>query len=409
MSAPTRFIGLDIHRQFVMVAAVDGQQHILFDPIKVPLDTFQSWTESQLQTTDQVAFEATTNAWTVYDHVQPLVAEVTVADAHKISLISRSPRKTDQHDALILAKLLAAHLLPAVWVPPQPVRELRDLIAHRRHLVRDRTATKNRLHSILHRHNLYLPEGDPFSEANRAWWHALTLSRSEQLRVRHELLHIQHLTQLIEEVEAEIAYLSTQAPWCEQLAFLIQLAGVSWLSGMTILSAIGDITRFAGSRQLVGYSGLGASVHASGNTYRTGRITKQGRRELRTVLVECAWSTVRYSPFWKARFERLRARVGKQKAIVAIARKLLVVIWHVLSKREVDRQADPAAIARSLMKWAARQRMVASNGLKRSDFVWRELDRLGLGPHINQFVYNGHRYVRPPTALPVVREAADPT
>ncbi len=210
MTAPTRFIGMDIHRQFVMVAAVDGQQQILLNPIKVPLEAFKTWADTQLRTTDQVALEATTNAWTIYDNLQPLVAEVTVADAHKISLISRSPRKTDQHDALVLAKLLAAHLLPAVWVPPQPVRELRDLIAHRRHLVRDRTATKNRLHSVLHRHNLHLPEGDPFTEANHSWWQALTLSRSEQLRVRHELLHIQHLTQLIEEVEAEIAYLSTQ-------------------------------------------------------------------------------------------------------------------------------------------------------------------------------------------------------
>lgn len=221
MKAPTRFVGLDVHRQFVMVAAVDAQQHILLDPIKVPLDTFQAWASHQLQSSDQVALEATTNAWTVYDSILPLVAEVTVADAHKISLISRSPRKTDQHDALVLAKLLAANLLPTVWVPPQVVRELRNLIAHRRHLVRDRTATKNRLYSVLHRHNLYLPEGDPFTEANRAWWQALTLSRSEQLRVRHELLHIQHLTQLIEEVEAEIAHLSTQEPWCEQLAFLI--------------------------------------------------------------------------------------------------------------------------------------------------------------------------------------------
>jgi transposase len=110
----------------------------------------------------------------------------------------------------------------------------------------------------------------------------------------------------------------------------------------------------------------------------------------------------------KVPFERLRARVGKQKAIVAIARKLLVVIWHVLSKRKADRQADPPAIARSLMKWAARQRMAASNGLKRSDFVWRELDRLGLDSHINQFVYNGHLYIRPPTTPPAVREAADP-
>jgi hypothetical protein len=115
MQAPPRFIGMDIHRQFVTVAAVDEQQHILFDPVKVPLDTFQAWAETHLQTTDQVALEATTNAWTIYDRVRPLVAEVTVADAHKISLISRSPRKTDQHDALVLAKLLAANLLPAVW------------------------------------------------------------------------------------------------------------------------------------------------------------------------------------------------------------------------------------------------------------------------------------------------------
>ncbi len=406
MNTQTRFVGLDVHRQFVMMAAVDAQQQVLFEAVKVPLDTFKAWARMHLQATDQVALESTSNAWAVYDAVLPMVAEATVADAHKISLISKSPRKTNQHDALILAKLLAANLLPAVWVPPQEVRELRSLIAHRRHLVRDRTATKNRLHSVLHRHNLHLPQGDPFSEANRAWWQALALSSAEQLRVRHELLHIQHLSQLIDEVEVEIAQLSAQEPWCEQLAFLIQLPGVSWLSGMTILSAIGDVARFPGSRQLVGYSGLGASVHASGNTYRTGRITKQGRRELRTVLVECAWAAVRYSPFWKVRFERLRAQVGKQKAIVAIARKLLVVIWHVLSKREVDRQADPQAIARSLMKWASRYRMATSSGLSRPDFVWRELDRLGLGQHINQFYYSGHLYVRQPDAPPVVREAA---
>jgi hypothetical protein len=91
MQASAPFIGMDINRQFVMVAAVDEQQHILFDPVKVPLDTFQTWAETHLQTSDQIALEATTNAWPVYDHMWPLVAEVTVADAHKISLISRSP------------------------------------------------------------------------------------------------------------------------------------------------------------------------------------------------------------------------------------------------------------------------------------------------------------------------------
>lgn len=406
MSTVARFIGFDIHRQFVMITAVDAQQQVLFDAVRVPLDTFEEWARTQLRAADHVALESTTNAWAVYDVVAPLVAEVTVADAHKISLISRSLRKTDQHDALVLAKLLAATLIPAVWVPPDAVRELRGLVAHRRHLVRDRTAAKNRLHSVLHRHNLHLPTGDPFSQTNQAWWQALTVSSTECLRVRHELLHIQHLSTLIDEVEAEIARLSIQAPWHDQLAFLVQMPGIGLLSGMTILSAIGDITRFPSPRQLVGYSGLGASVHASGNTYRTGRITKQGRRELRTVLVECAWSAVRYSPYWKLRFERLKAQIGKQKAIVAIARKMLVVVWHVLTKREADRHADPQAVARALMKWASRHHAATALGVSRPDFVWHELDRLGLGQQLECFHYSGKLYVRQPEVPPVVREAA---
>jgi transposase len=406
MSTTPRFIGLDIHRQFVMITAVDAQQQVLFEGVKIALDTFEAWSQSQLCETDHVALESTTNAWAVYDVVEPLVAEVIVADAHKMSLISRSPRKTDQHDALVLAKLLAAKLMPAVWVPPDAVRELRGLIAHRLQLVRDRTAAKNRLHSVLHRHNLHLPAGDPFSQANQVWWQALTVSSTERLRVRHELLHIQHLSILIDEVEGEIAQLSVQEPWDDQLAFVVQLPGIGLLSGMTILSAIGDITRFPSPSQLVGYSGLGSSVHASGNIYRTGRITKQGRRELRRVLVECAWSAVRYSPHWKLRFERLKAQIGKQKAIVAIARKLLVVIWHVLTKRQADHYADPQAVARALMKWASSQRIATALGVSRPDFVWQQMDRLGLAKQLECFHYSGKLYVRQPEAPPAVREAA---
>jgi transposase len=224
----------------------------------------------------------------------------------------------------------------------------------------------------------------------------LSLSRAEQLRVRHELAHIQHLSTLLAEVETEIAHLSVEEPWSNQLAFVMQLPGVGLLSGMTILSAIGDIHRFPSASQLVGYSGLASSVHDSGKTHRTGKITKQGRRELRATLVECAWSAVRYSPYWRAIFERLAHRIGKQKAIVAVARKLLVVIWHVLTNQRSDRQADPQAVARSLMKWASRRRLATSIGLSRPAFVWRELDRLGLGPHMKHFEYTGHRYVRQP-------------
>ena len=96
---------------------------------------------------------------------------------------------------------------------------------------------------------------------------------------------------------------------------------------------------------MVGYSGLGASVHDSGQTHRTGRITQQGRKELRTVLVEAMWRAVECSDYWRVEFERLSRRLPPNKAIVALARKLLVVIWHVLIEQAADRHANADLVA----------------------------------------------------------------
>ncbi|MFQ6000346.1 MAG: transposase [Anaerolineae bacterium] len=112
---------------------------------------------------------------------------VVVVHPHHVKLIAASMVKTDRIDTSVLARLLAANILPAIWVPPIYVRELRALVSHRRRLVKQRTAAKNRLHSVLHRHNIVPPEGDPFSEANRQWWCNLPISSSERLRVRQDL------------------------------------------------------------------------------------------------------------------------------------------------------------------------------------------------------------------------------
>jgi hypothetical protein len=155
-------------------------------PVQVSLDKFPQWARTHLTGNDQLALEATSTAWLIHDELWGWVAQVTVANSYKIQLISPSPTKTDRHDALVLAKLQAAHLLPAVWVPPVPVRALRTLVAHRQQLTRDRTAAKNRLHSILHRHNIVWPAGDPFSETNQAGWQALGLSGADCLTIRHD-------------------------------------------------------------------------------------------------------------------------------------------------------------------------------------------------------------------------------
>ena len=388
----SRFVGIDIHKRHVVIAAVDQQQNVLLTPQKISNQRFNMWAHNHLKPSDQVAIEATTNSWTFHDQLEPLVNCVLVANSYKLKLITASSCKTDKHDAMVLAKLSAANLLPTVWVPPPPVRELRNITHHRWQLIQERTTAKNCLHAILHQHNILVPTGNPFLASQEEWWQNLALSPVEKLQIKHYWLTIHHCRELIQETEAALAQLSVSEDWCENLTFLIQLPGIGLYTGMTILAAIGDIQRFPSPRKLSGYAGLGARVRASGNVVRTGKITKQGRKELRTALIATAWVAVRFSEFWQSRFQALAKRIGTNKAITAIARKILVVIWHVLTKRQADRFADAQAVARSLLTWCSLHHLARSQGVRRIDFVQQRLDQLGLLPQVSSFRANGRTY-----------------
>jgi transposase len=379
-----RFVAIDAHKSYVVVGAVDGEQTVVLSPRRVPIGELDEWTAAHLQPTDAVVVEASTNVWPIHDLLEPLVADVVVVHPNHVKVIASSSVKTDKRDTLALARLLAANLLTSIWVPPVQVRELRSLVSHRKRLVQQRTGAKNRLHGVLHTRNISAPDGELFSEANRDWWEGLPLSSSARLRVRHDLALIDYLSTLIGEVEAELARLSVSELWADQVPFLIQLPGIGLITAMTILSAIGEVNRFATPKKLVGYSGLGARVHASGQTRRTGPITKEGRRELRAVMIETAWTAVRHHPHWEAQFEALQTRTGKQKAVVAIARKLLVVVWHVLTEQATDRHADPQAVARKLTNWGSRHRLATSLGLSRQRFVQHHMRRLGFSREVVQ-------------------------
>jgi len=407
MNNMQRYFGLDVHKEKTVIVGVNQNQEVVMPAKQISTRALLTWARINFRAGDKVALEATSNTWWLHDQLKalPFEVDVLVANAHKIKLISSSRTKTDKHDALVLAKLLAANLIPQVWVPPLHVRELRRLVAHHRHLTRDRAAAKNRLHGLLYRYNLSLPQGNPFHVDNQVWWDKLPVSSVEKMCIRHDLSFLQQLDIWIHEAEAEMARLSVQSPWREQVGFVMQLPGIALQSAMTILSAIGEIERFPAAKQLVGYSGLGASVYASGETHRTGGITKQGRRELRKILIESAWSAVRYSPHWQRQYCQLTKRMDKNKAICVIARKMLVVVWHVLSKRQADRFADPQAIGRSFFNWGARHQLATGLGLSRAQFVWQELDRIGFGQNMSEFRYND-RMVRRPTMPSVSISAA---
>jgi transposase len=253
------------------------------------------------------------------DVIAPLVGQAVVANAYQVKLIAAARVKTDKHDAWSLARLLVADLIPEVWVPPVHVRELRALISHRRRLIQIRTRARNRLHCLTHRHNP--PKGSLFAPKHRDWWLSQDLSPTESLRLRQDLETLEHVDAQLEVVDDELNWLTTVEPWARFYPHLVQSPGLGSVVTMTTLAAIADIARFPSAKHLVGYAGLGASIHDSGKTHRTGRITKQGRRDLRWVLVQAAWVAVNTHPYWKAQYERLCRRKPKSKAIVAIARK----------------------------------------------------------------------------------------
>ncbi len=376
-AAPTRFIGLDIHKQYLVAVGVDVQQHVVFGPHRVAYSHLTTWIAQHLAATDAVVLEMTTNAFQIHDELLPHVHSVLVVHPQHVALVTHVPVKTDTKAALALAQLLAAGLLKGVWVPPPAVRDLRTLVVQRQKLRRLATQARNRLHAALHRARIVPPPGNVFAPARHTWWQQLPVSALEQARIQSDLATLAFAETQVAQLEDILAAAAAQDT---RVPLLIQLPGIQLVSAITILAAIGEITRFPTAQQLVGYAGLGARIHDSGQLRRTGRITKAGRRDLRHIMVEAAQSASRCHGHWRAELARLRPRLGYGKAIVAIARKLLVAVWHVLTKGTADRHAEPYQVARSLMVYGYRLgRAHRPAGQSVPQFVRAQLDRLGIG------------------------------
>jgi transposase len=386
-----RYLAIDAHKHYVVVGGLNAQLEIVLPAHRMDIERYPQWAKENLTSKDCLVIEASTNTWDLYDLTAAVAGKVVVAHPLNVKLIAKARVKTDKLDVYRLARLLAGDLIPEVWVPPVPVRELRNLVAHRWRLIQLRTMTRNRLHSLAHRHNLVLPEGGAFTDKNQNWWKALELSPVETLRLKQDLALLEFLEPQIQSIDTELARLTSVDPWKDAVPYLMQLPGFGLIVVMTTLSAIGDIQRFPTSKRLVGYSGLGASLHESGETHYTGGITKQGRKELRHVLVEAAWAAISSHPYWREQYQKLSHRMPVNKAIVAIARRLLVAVWHVLTERAADRRAEPDMVAAKLMLWSWKLNEVQRGGLTPSQFVRYGLMRLKIGQEISRIKRIGNR------------------
>lgn len=322
--------------------------------------------------------------WDLYDIVAPLVTRAVVAHAGAVRQIAEARVKTDKEDVKRLIRLLIADIVPEVWVPPVHVRELRGMISYRNRLVKTGTMIRNRLHSLLHRHNLVLPES---GLTDKAWWEEQKVSVLEKIQIRQELSMLDEVAKHKAEVDAELGRQCLGEVWGKPAVRLLQLSGFGVIVTMTILSAIGDVSRFERPNKLVGYSGLGAGVHDSGKEHIEKRITKSGRKELRWALVEAGWRAIRSSPYWKEQYEKYLKRMRRpNQAIVVIARKLLVAVWHVLTKEETDVHAHEEDLAYKMLVLSWDLDEDVRMGLTYKQFAKYALMKLGVENDSTRFV-----------------------
>lgn len=340
-----RYIGMDVHREFAQLAVVEDG--LLRDEgrIGVTPEALRAWAAG-LRADDHVALEATGNSEAIAMLLTPLVGRVVVSNPLKTRAIAEAKVKTDKVDARILAQLLAADFLPGVWLPDERTQRLRRQVVRRAGIVRHRTRVKNQVHAILA--SPTPPFSDLFGKAGRYWLAQQVLPADETASVEALLRQLDFAGQELGRVDRELAVDALTDP---VVARLMTIPGIDAIAGISIVAAVGDVTRFDDPDKLVSYLGLNPRVRQSGNSAPVhGRISKTGRAQVRGVLVEAAWSACRAPGPLRAFYRRVQARRGFPKAIVATARKLTILSWHLAVHDEDYAFARPGLVAHKRRK-----------------------------------------------------------
>ncbi|NOX55508.1 MAG: IS110 family transposase [Planctomycetes bacterium] len=354
VAVPGRFVGLDAHKRQVTVCILDAAGEVVQERSLPLVEAGWHLLLEMLQPQDQVALEATTHCWELARRLEPHVARVVVSNPLLTRAIAHAKVKTDRVDARVLAHLLRLEYLPAVWHPDETTLQLRQLSARREALVGQRTALRNRIHSVLAMRLLVPPFG-LFTQKGQAWLQELleseALDEDARLMLQSDLRLLQAVQEQIERLEQRLAEVSYPE---ESIRLLMTLPGVDLVVAVSLWAAIGDIRRFPSPDHLASYLGLVPSTRQSADRCHHGPITKRGRSQARWMVIQAAQQAARHPGPLGHFFRRLKRRKGHNVAVVATARKLVTIAWHILTKREPYRYAVPRSTEAKLARLRVR-------------------------------------------------------
>jgi transposase len=343
-----RYVGIDLHKHLIVGHVVDAAGKTLdtFRYESVDAATLDHIGRKRLTKEDHVVLEATTHCWAVVRALEPFVARAAVSNPMATKAIAKAKVKTDKVDAAVLAHLLRLNYLPEVWQPDPATRSLREWTARRSRVVSQRTAVINRVRSTLAQRLLDCPH-DMTSHAARNWIAAQQVDADTRWLLESDLRLMDSLQAELDAMDKLLAKRGYVDP---RVKLLMTLPGVSQHAAQTLLAAIGDISRFPDADSLASYLGLVPSTRQSASHCYHGHITKQGRGHTRSMLIQASHS-MRANPGPLGYFfRRLQKRKPYSVAVVAVAHKLALLAWHLLSKGEPYRYAIPQTTKTKLQR-----------------------------------------------------------
>ncbi len=276
--------------------------------------------------------EPSANFWIrIYDKLEDEGIDVKLSNPLRTKAIAEARIKTDRIDAKTLAYLLRGDLVAESYVPTRKNRERRALLRHRASLIRMRVEIKNRIHALLDKHELTYTYTDLFGKQGLEWLHSLQLPTPDQEILQSSLQVVETLNEQIQSLDIQIAKDATSE---EKAKLLMTMPGVDYYAAMVLLSEIGDVHRFSSDEKLVSWVGLAPQTHQSGETNWTGHITRKGSQT--GPLDSRPMRTIRQTTRSRMRefYERIERKHGSQKAIVAVARKMLAIMYVMLIRNE---------------------------------------------------------------------------
>jgi transposase len=351
-------VGVDLHKQVATYHIVDESGTTLEEGrFDVTPQAILDFAARRLRAADSLAVEVTSNTWAFVRLVRQHVARVLVSNPMKTKAIAEANIKTDKVDARVLAQLMRCDYLPAVWTPTPAIEDSRALAARRTALVGQRTAIRNRIHSVLARRMIHHPKEGLFTSKGLAWLNTLALCPLDRALIDADLKLLDAIAEQSHAIDLMLIKESYDDP---DVQLLMTLPGFDYTVAHAVKATLADIDRFPEPDKAASYLGLVPSVKQSASKCYNGPITKAGASQARWLLIQAAQTIGRNPGPLGAFFRKLEKRKNRNVAVVATARKLVTIAWHMLKNKEPYRYALPRSTDEKLASLRVR-----ATGVKR--------------------------------------------